>query len=107
MIVPLIGFIEDCHRIGYGGGFYDRTIVQIREKYQGRMLMIGVAFESQRYDLFKTKAAESDLWMENQNSKISKMRAKFENNSNIEWVNLDTDEPLDYIVTEKRIYTKH
>ncbi len=27
MIIPLIGFIEDCHRIGYGGGFYDRTIV--------------------------------------------------------------------------------
>ncbi len=71
------------------------------------MLRVGVAFESQRYDMFKTKAAESDLWMENQNSKISKMRAKFENNSNIEWVNLDTDEPLDYIVTEKRIYKKH
>ena len=26
MIVPLIGFMEDCHRIGYGGGYYDRTI---------------------------------------------------------------------------------
>ena len=26
MIVPLMGFMEDCHRIGYGGGFYDRTI---------------------------------------------------------------------------------
>ena len=26
MIVPLMGFMEDCHRIGYGGGFYDRSI---------------------------------------------------------------------------------
>ena len=26
MLVPLMGFSEDCHRIGYGGGFYDRTI---------------------------------------------------------------------------------
>ena len=26
LIVPLMGFMEDCHRIGYGGGFYDRTI---------------------------------------------------------------------------------
>lgn len=26
LIIPLMGFMEDCHRIGYGGGFYDRTI---------------------------------------------------------------------------------
>ena len=26
LIVPLMGFMDDCHRIGYGGGFYDRTI---------------------------------------------------------------------------------
>ena len=26
LIVPLMGFMEDCHRIGYGGGFYDRSI---------------------------------------------------------------------------------
>jgi len=26
IITPLMGFMEDCHRIGYGGGFYDRSI---------------------------------------------------------------------------------
>ena len=26
LVIPLMGFMEDCHRIGYGGGFYDRTI---------------------------------------------------------------------------------
>ena len=26
IIVPLMGFMDDCHRIGYGGGFYDRSI---------------------------------------------------------------------------------
>ena len=46
LIVPLIGFMDDCHRIGYGGGFYDRTIEQIRDIYNGKMLMIGVAFEA-------------------------------------------------------------
>ena len=47
-----MGFMEDCHRIGYGGGFYDRTIEQLRELYDGKMLMIGVAFEAQKFDKF-------------------------------------------------------
>jgi hypothetical protein len=34
------------------------------------------------------------------------MRANFANKSTIQWVQLDTDEPLDYIVTEKQIYKK-
>lgn len=52
LIVPLMGFMDDCHRIGYGGGFYDRTIEQLREMYDGKMLMIGVAFEAQKFDRF-------------------------------------------------------
>lgn len=65
LIVPLMGFMEDCHRIGYGGGFYDRTIEQIREMYDGKMLMIGVAFEAQKFDKFTGKLAEADIWQEN------------------------------------------
>ena len=26
LLVPLLGFDARCHRIGYGGGYYDRTI---------------------------------------------------------------------------------
>lgn len=77
LIVPLMGFMDDCHRIGYGGGFYDRTIEQLREMYDGKMLMIGVAFEAQKFDRFTGQLAENDIWMENANSKIAKMRAKF------------------------------
>lgn len=47
-----MGFMDDCHRIGYGGGFYDRTIAQIKELYKGNILMIGVAFEAQKFDRF-------------------------------------------------------
>ena len=50
MIVPLMGFSEDCHRIGYGGGFYDRTIDQMRAIYHDDLLLIGVAFEAQKFD---------------------------------------------------------
>ena len=65
LIIPLMGFMEDCHRIGYGGGFYDRTIDQIRQMYGGKMLMIGVAFEAQKFDKFTGKLAEADVWQEN------------------------------------------
>ena len=43
---------------------------------------------------------------ENHNTKIARMRQKFADSSKISWVQLDTDEPLDYIVTEKAIYKK-
>jgi len=72
-----MGFMDDCHRIGYGGGFYDRTIEQLREMYDGKMLMIGVAFEAQKFDRFTGQLSENDIWKENANSKIAKMRAKF------------------------------
>ena len=101
-----MGFMEDCHRIGYGGGFYDRTIAQLREMYDNKILMIGVCFEAQKFDKFTGRLAENDVWKENHNTKIQKMREKFANKSNIQWVQLDTDEPLDYIVTEERIYKK-
>jgi 5-formyltetrahydrofolate cyclo-ligase len=81
-----MGFMEDCHRIGYGGGFYDRTIEQIRTLYNGKMLMIGVAFEAQKFDKFTGKMADQDIWQENQNTKIAKMRAKFEGSSHVKWV---------------------
>lgn len=25
-LIPMIAFTDDCHRIGYGGGFYDMTL---------------------------------------------------------------------------------
>jgi len=28
ILVPCVGFNEDLYRLGYGGGFYDRTLVQ-------------------------------------------------------------------------------
>ena len=85
LFVPLMGFMEDCHRIGYGGGFYDRTIEHIKKIYDDKMLMIGVAFEAQRFDKFG-HLVHSDPFRENENTKIAKMRAKFSNNPNISWV---------------------
>jgi 5-formyltetrahydrofolate cyclo-ligase len=37
----MIAFADDCHRIGYGGGFYDITL----KEYENRVT-IGIAFEA-------------------------------------------------------------
>src|SRR5579875_1297769 len=41
LIVPLVGFDDEGYRLGYGGGFYDRTL----EVAQPRPFCLGVGFE--------------------------------------------------------------
>jgi 5-formyltetrahydrofolate cyclo-ligase len=41
LLVPLVGFDADGYRLGYGGGYYDRTLASLRRK----PLTIGVGFE--------------------------------------------------------------
>jgi len=51
ILLPLVGFDEDCHRLGMGGGFYDRTLGYLRRRrYWKAPLLIGVAHECQRVD---------------------------------------------------------
>lgn len=45
VIVPLIGFDRHGHRLGQGGGFYDRTLAELRAK--GEILAVGLAFSVQ------------------------------------------------------------
>ena len=46
LIVPLLSFDGNGNRLGYGGGYYDRTIKSLREKNKNT-LAIGLAFENQ------------------------------------------------------------
>ena len=47
VISPVVGFDAQNYRLGYGGGFYDRTLARLR--HQGhRPRVIGVGFELQR-----------------------------------------------------------
>lgn len=48
LLVPLLAFDDDGHRLGYGGGYYDRTIQALRA--HTRLVAIGVAYAAQRLD---------------------------------------------------------
>jgi 5-formyltetrahydrofolate cyclo-ligase len=41
VLAPLVGFDRDCYRLGYGGGYFDRTLAVLSP----RPLAIGVGFE--------------------------------------------------------------
>ncbi|MGB5763560.1 MAG: 5-formyltetrahydrofolate cyclo-ligase [Sedimenticolaceae bacterium] len=62
VIVPLLGFDSDCHRLGMGGGYYDRSFAFIRRlKHRTHPYLIGFAHESQRVDRLQTQAWDITL----------------------------------------------
>ena len=48
ILIPLLAFDQDKHRIGYGKGFYDRYLSKFVKK-NAKILTVGVAFSFQRY----------------------------------------------------------
>jgi 5-formyltetrahydrofolate cyclo-ligase len=68
LLIPLVGFDAANHRLGHGGGYYDRTLAALRP----RPLAIGVGFElgrlptiapaphDQRMDVIVTEAGAFD-----------------------------------------------
>lgn len=48
VLMPLLGFDDQCHRLGMGGGFYDRTFAFLRQRrHWQRPHLVGVAYEFQ------------------------------------------------------------
>ena len=48
ILMPLLAFDARGYRLGYGGGFYDRTLAQLRTLKP--VLTIGLAFDEQRVE---------------------------------------------------------
>lgn len=48
LLVPLLGFSEQGYRLGYGGGFYDRSAAAL----DPRPLLVGVGYEISRLPTF-------------------------------------------------------
>jgi 5-formyltetrahydrofolate cyclo-ligase len=61
MIVPLVAFDRQGGRLGYGGGFYDRTLEGLRAR--GPVLAIGFAFAAQEAENLPLEPTDQPLNM--------------------------------------------
>ena len=62
VIVPLLAFDDGGFRLGYGGGFYDRSLQKLRET--GNVVAIGFAYEIQKLDKVPVDAYDQALdWL--------------------------------------------
>lgn len=59
LLVPLLAFDRTGFRLGYGGGFYDRSLQQLRAA--GRVTAIGVAYADQEMDRCPREAFDQPL----------------------------------------------
>jgi 5-formyltetrahydrofolate cyclo-ligase len=49
VLLPLLAFDDERYRLGQGGGFYDRTLEQLKSR-EGGVISIGIAFAAQRVE---------------------------------------------------------
>ncbi|WP_019221248.1 5-formyltetrahydrofolate cyclo-ligase [Bartonella senegalensis] len=61
ILVPLSAFDSQCHRLGYGGGYYDRA-VEILQKQGHQITLFGLGFSCQ--EVSSIPHAEHDLIVE-------------------------------------------
>ena len=59
LLVPLLAFDRDGHRIGYGAGHYDLTIAQLRAKKP--IAAVGIAFAAQEVESVPRTAFDARL----------------------------------------------
>ena len=61
LIVPLVAFDKNGGRLGYGGGFYDRTLERLRARRA--TLAIGFAFDAQQAEALPLEETDQPLDM--------------------------------------------
>jgi len=59
LLVPLLAFDRNGYRLGYGGGYYDRTLRRLRG--EGRALAVGFAFAGQEVDSVPRESFDEPL----------------------------------------------
>ena len=59
VIAPLLAFTRDGGRLGYGGGYYDRTLAGLRQA--GEVLAVGYAFGAQEVDALPLSPLDQPL----------------------------------------------
>jgi len=59
LIVPLVGFDARANRLGHGGGFYDRTLADLRAR--GPVLALGLAYAAQAFPALPVAPTDQPL----------------------------------------------
>ncbi|MGE0183786.1 MAG: 5-formyltetrahydrofolate cyclo-ligase [Parvularculaceae bacterium] len=60
VVTPLLAFTRDGARLGYGGGYYDRTLASLKSKND--ILAVGFAFAAQEVD--KLPMSDTDQYLD-------------------------------------------
>jgi 5-formyltetrahydrofolate cyclo-ligase len=61
VVVPLLAFDRGGNRLGYGAGYYDRTLAGLRSRRPGRVLAVGVAYAAQEVALVPVDESDERL----------------------------------------------
>ena len=59
VLVPLLAFDARGYRLGYGGGFYDRTLRRLRKLKP--VVAVGIAYDEQRVDAVPAESYDEKL----------------------------------------------
>ena len=59
LLVPMLAFDRACRRLGYGAGFYDRTLAALRRT--GATIAVGLAFGIQEVERVPTREGDAPL----------------------------------------------
>ena len=55
MFIPFVGIDKNGHRLGYGGGFFDKTLEQLKSQ-KCRPLFVGLGYD---YQILEERFGES------------------------------------------------
>ncbi|MFN0219657.1 MAG: 5-formyltetrahydrofolate cyclo-ligase [Hyphomicrobium sp.] len=59
VLVPLLAFDAAGNRLGYGGGFYDRTLARLRREKP--IIAVGVGYDEQKVDVVPVESYDERL----------------------------------------------